>query len=362
VGKYVPKISMNDPFRQAANTLNEAAPPGERLAYVNPLEEAGLRAAGGQGKPAAGGIPSFKKGDVEAPPARDLGKEMYDTLASQIKLSRPLLAAEKETRPEYADLEKRIQLGLLGIPGDIGLLEAYEEYIAPSLVRQERTGVQGDIDMLRELGPQLVEAQRAADPLAESLRQDVMTGAGDLMTDTGDLLADLQANYAAGGGMTAEETRDVDQQSLAMAAQRGMVGQNVSDYGRMKAKLEGDRQVKSQRLRELSAGMQNVSAGMQTAAGAFGMGYGDPLLAMSGRRFNTGSNVAQQFGTAGFGLDASPAIFNPESAYAGALATQNWQGDMDARSATAANKAAMFGGALQGLGSFGGGYYRGKGA
>lgn len=325
---------MNDPFRQAANTLNEAAPPGERLAYVNPLEEAGLRAAGGQGKPAAGGIPSYKKGDVEAPPARDYGKETADTLESQIRLAPDLYASEEEFRPAYANLERRIQLEQLGIDPEMGLLEAFEDYIAPSLVRQERAGVQGDIDMLRELGPQLVEAQRAADPLAESLRQSVMTEA----------LEDMQA----GGGMTAEETRDTDQQALAMAAQRGLVGQNVSDYDRMRAKLLGDRGAKAQR-------MQNASA-------AYGMGAGDPLLALTGRRMNTGANVANQFGTAGFGLDSSPAIFNPESAYAGALNTQNWQGEMDARAATAANQSAMTSGALQGLGSFGGGYFHGAGA
>jgi hypothetical protein len=311
---------MNDPFRNAANTLNEAAPPGERLAYVNPQEEAGLMAAGGQGNPAAGGIPSYKKGDVEAPPPRDYGKETADTLQAQIDLSRPLLAAEQETRPEYANLERRIQLEQLGIPADIGLLEAFEDYIAPSLVRQERAGVQGDIDMLRELGPQLVQAQRAADPLAESLRQSVMTEA----------LEDMQA----GGGMTAEETRDTDQQSLAMAAQRGLVGQNVSDYARMKAKISGDRGAKAQR--------------MQNAAAAYKMAPFDAFLGMTGQRLNTGSNVAQQFGTAGFGLDASPAIFNPESAYAGALSTQNWQGQMDAKTATAANKAAMISNMIQG--------------
>ena len=309
---------MNDPFRNAANTLNEAAPPGERLAFVNPLEEAGLMAAGGQGKPAAGGIPSYKKGDVSPPPPRDLGKEMGDTHDKQIELAPGLFASEEEFRPQYADLEKRIQLGLLGIPGGIGLLEAYEDYIAPSLVRQERAGVQGDIDMLRELGPQLVEAQRAADPLAESLRQSVMTEA----------LEDMQA----GGGMTAQETRDTDQQALAMASQRGLVGQNVSDYARMKAKITGDRGAKAQR-------MQNASA-------AYGMDSSDALLGLTGKRMNAGANVANQFGTAGFGLDASPAIFNPESAYAGALATQNWQGQMDARTATAANRSGMFGGLL----------------
>lgn len=311
---------MNDPFRQAANTLNEAAPPGERLAYVNPQEEAGLRAAGGQGKPAAGGIPSYKKGDVEAPPARNYGKEMSDTLESQISLAPDLYASEEKYRPQYANLERRIQLEQLGIDPEMGLLEAFEDYIAPSLVRQERAGVQGDIDMLRELGPQLVQAQRAADPLAESLRQSVMTTA----------LEDMQA----GGGMTAQETRDTDQQALAMASQRGLVGQNVSDYDRMRAKLVGDRGAKAQR-------MQNASA-------AFGMGASDPLLALTGRRMNTGANVANQFGTAGFGLDSSPAIFNPESAYAGALNTQNWQGDMDARTATASNQSAMSGALLGG--------------
>jgi hypothetical protein len=312
---------MNDPFRNAANTLNEAAPPGERLAFVNPLEEAALKAAGGQGNPAAGGVPSYKKGDVDAPPPRDYGKETADTLEAQIRVAPDLYASEEEFRPAYANLERRIQLEQLGIDPEMGLLEAFEDYIAPSLVRQERAGVQGDIDMLRELGPQLVEAQRAADPLAESLRQSVMTEA----------LEDMQA----GGGMTAEETRDTDQQALAMAAQRGLVGQNVSDYDRMRAKLLGDRGAKAQR-------MQNASA-------AYGMGAGDPLLALTGRRMNTGANVANQFGTAGFGLDSSPAIFNPESAYAGALNTQNWQGDMDARTATAANRSAMtsglFGGA-----------------
>ena len=323
---------MNDPFRHAANTLNEAAPPGERLAFVNPLEEAALKAAGGQGKPAAGGVPSYKKGDVSPPPPRDYGREMASTVRAQRESMEgtgefedlgPLIDMESDPehgRPAFANLERRIQLEQLGLDPEMGLLEAFEDYIAPSLVRQERAGVEGDIDMLRDLGPQLVEAQRAADPLAESLRQSVMTEA----------LEDMRA----GGGMTAQETRDTDQQALAMAAQRGLVGQNVSDYDRMRAKLLGDRGAKAQR--------------MQNAAAAYGMDSSDALLGLTGKRMNTGANVTNQFGTAGFGLDSSPAIFNPESAYAGALNTQNWQGDMDARAATAANKSAMISNMIQG--------------
>ena len=62
--------------------------------------------------------------------------------------------------------------------------------------------------------------------------------------------------------------------------------------------------------------------------------------------------MAQQgFGSANFALNSSPAIFNPESQYAGQLATQNYQGQMDARTATASNRAGIMGGLL----GFGGG-------
>ena len=61
--------------------------------------------------------------------------------------------------------------------------------------------------------------------------------------------------------------------------------------------------------------------------------------------------MAQQgFGGANFALNSSPAIFNPESAYAGSLATSNQQNIMDARTATAANRAGM----MQGLMGMGG--------
>ena len=83
-------------FRKAAGTLNQAAPPGERLAFVNPMEETFLKAAGGSGKPAAGDVPSYKKGDVEAPPAVDYGEKTMDTLMAQINTMWPKADAERE--------------------------------------------------------------------------------------------------------------------------------------------------------------------------------------------------------------------------------------------------------------------------
>ena len=166
----------NNDLNASARKLNAVAPPGERLAYVNPTEEALLKSVGGSGKPAAGGIPSYKKGDVEAPPPRDYYAENRDTLQAQVDLAPDLYQAEAEFRPQYADLERRIMLENLGIDPNIGLLEAYEDYIAPSQVRQRRESVAGDIAMVKDFGKELIEAQREADPLAEDLRQKFLRG------------------------------------------------------------------------------------------------------------------------------------------------------------------------------------------
>ena len=99
---------MNE-LNNAADVLNRVAPPGERLAYVNPQEEKLLKAVGGSGKPAAGDVPSYKKGDVEPPPPRDYGRETRDTLEAQLELAPYLFAAETSQqygRPAYARAEQ----------------------------------------------------------------------------------------------------------------------------------------------------------------------------------------------------------------------------------------------------------------
>lgn len=316
---------------RAASTLNQFAPPNERLAFINPAEEAMLKEMGGSGEPAAGGIPSYKKGDVEAPPPRNYAQESRDTLQAQVDLAPQLFASESQFRPQYADLERRMILEQMGIDPSKGLLKAYEEDFAPSMVRQKAATVKGDIDMLREYGPELLEAQRAADPLADSLRQGIMdTAAEDL---------------AAGMGLTETEQRDLDQQVLAGAADRGMEGQ-ASTFGDMIGqRLSANRAIKQQRL--------------ANAANAYQLGASDPLFALTGRAATTPNQAMAQFGSGNFALDSSPGLFNPESQYAGNLATQNFQGQMDARTATAANRAGMFSGLIGGLGSAAGGIFSG---
>ena len=318
---------MNDPLKLAANTLNQQAPEGEQLAFINPMEALMLKEMGGSGKPAAGGVPSYKKGDVEAAPARDYGQETRDTLQSQIELAPQLYASEAKYRPQYADLERRMQLEQMGIDPSKGLLQAYEEDFAPSMARQKAATVKGDIDILREYGPQLLQAQRDIDPLADSLRQGIMDSASEDM--------------AAGMGLTETEQRDLDQQILSGAADRGMEGQGSTFADMVSQRLSANRGVKQQRL-------QNASA-------AYAMNATDPLFALTGRAASTPGQAMQQFGSAGFALNSSPGIFNPESNYAGNLATQNSQNIMDANAATASNQAGMMSGLFSGIGSAAGG-------
>ena len=258
---------------------------------------------------------------VEAPPERDYGKETRDTLESQIALAPQLYASEARFRPQYANLERGIQLEQLGLDPNMGLLDAFRQISAAQKdIQYDSTGA--DIDMIRELGPELAAAQRAADPEADALRQAIM--------------ADAIEGMEAEGGMTEDESRMVDQRVLEGAADRGMVDQKSTLLSQIKGQLQGDRAVDQQRL--------------QNAGVAYSMGNFDPLLALTGRTGNSPMMAQQGFGGAGFSLESSPAIFNPESAYAGSLNTQNYQGEMDARTATAANRAGM----MQGLMGMGG--------
>jgi len=258
---------------------------------------------------------------VEAPPERDYGEETRDTLESQIALAPQLYASEAQFRPQYANLERGIQLEQLGLDPNMGLLDAFRQISAAQKdIQYDSTGA--DIDMIRELGPELAAAQRAADPEADALRQAIM--------------ADAIEGMEAEGGMTEDESRMVDQRVLEGATSRGMGDQKSTLLAQMRGQLQGDRAVDQQRL--------------QNAGVAYGMGNFDPLLALTGRTGNSPMMAQQGFGGAGFSLESSPAIFNPESAYAGSLNTQNYQGEMDARTATAANRAGM----MQGLMSMGG--------
>ena len=332
---------MSD-LRTAADMLNTAAPAGERLAYVNPNEEGLLQAIGGSGQEAAGGVPSYKKGDVEAPPPRDYGQETRDTLASQIQLAPSLYTSESSQaygRPAYARMERGIVgESLTGRPdaGSQGLLSMYEKDIAPSLMRQQQAAAEGEIEMLREMGPLFIAAQRAADPRSENIRQMLQERA----------VEGLEARQS----LTPEELAGVTESVRSGQAARGEAYQRSQPamIEETMARLGAGRQAENERIARASALLGQT-------------GQIDPLMGLFGRSARIPGQVAGQMGTSGFALQAGPQLFNPESAYAGALAGSNQANIMNARMASAANKAAITGGLMGGLGALGGGMFSGAG-
>ena len=294
---------------------------------------------------------------VEAPPPRDYGKETRDSLSAQVELAPQLYASEAKYRPQYANLERGIMLENLGLDPRLGLLDAFRQVSgAQKDIQYDSTAA--DIDMIRDLGPALAEAQRQADPEADALRQAIMAdasagleeGAGEFSQ----LAQDAREDYLSGEGLTALEKRELDQQILEGAASRGMEGQASTLEDQIMGRLSANREIRDQRRNIFERSLANENAAqqqaLQNAGTAYGMGKFDSLLALTGRTGNSPAMAQQGFQGAGFTLNSSPAIFNPESAYAGSLAASNQQNIMDARTATAANRANMFGGLMGGAG------------
>ena len=276
--------AIKDPkLREAASDLNEQAPPGERLAFINPTEEKLLKAVGGSGMTAAGGVPSYKKGDVEAPPPRDYGQETADTLQAQVDLAPQLFASEAQFRPEYANLERGIMLENLGLDPSMGLLDAFRQISgAQKDIQYDATAA--DIDMIKAMGPALAEAQRQADPEADALRQAIMAdasagleeGAGEFSQ----LTQDAREDYLSGEGLTDLEKRELDQQILEGAAERGMSMQASTLQDQIASRLSANREIRDQRRNIFERALANESAAqqqaLQNAGTAYSMGNFDP--------------------------------------------------------------------------------------
>jgi hypothetical protein len=302
---------------------------------------------------------------VEAPPPRNYAQESRDTLSAQVELAPQLFESEAKYRPQYANLERSILLEQLGLNPNSNLLDAYSQ-INKAQKGIQRDATQADINMIRDLGPQLAEAQRQADPEADALRQAIMADASAGLEEGAGEFSEIadqaREDYLSGEGLTALEKRELDQQILEGAADRGMEGQASTLEDQIMGRLSADRSIRDQRRNVFERALANESSAkqraLQNAGTAYSMGNFDPLLALTGRTGTAPAMAQQGFGGANFALNSSPAIFNPESSYSGSLAASNQQNIMDARTATAANRANMFGGLMGGLGSFAGGFFK----
>jgi hypothetical protein len=257
---------------------------------------------------------------------------------------------------------------------------------------------------------------RASEGLSEGAEYDELVYDAQARRDANpytQLTEQAREDYESGEGLTALESRDLNQRVLEGAASRGMEDSSSTLAEQIGQRLSADRDIRNQRRDAFSQalGIQDMydrmatseyasalgqredfgrrmeqdyagalsgrtgleaalmgdyersianqqsalQQGLQNASAAYGMGNFDPLLALTGRSGTAPMMAQQGFGSSGFALDSSPAIFNPESPYAGALAASNQQNIMDARTASAANRAGMMSGLMSMGGSIIGG-------
>lgn len=317
-------MKMNQ-LRKAAGTLNRAAPPGERLAFVNPMEETLLKAAGGSGKPAAGDVPSYKKGDVEPPPAVDYGGKMWDTLMAQKNIMGPMAEEERKWGSYMSENElMKLRTMLMGTADTPGLLATYEGDVDPALRRmaeaQKKSTVAGNVAAMEEFGPAMREAIRAQDPERAKL-MDTMMG-------------QAQEGVEMGARLSPYEQRQVAQSTRSGQAARGMgYGPRDVAYENI-AQLETGR---AEKARRFAQGAQ--AAGLSQAL------YGDPFMQVLGQSGGMSPAAAAEIGGQAAGM-APGRLFNPESPTAFGVYNQNAQRTLAANTASAANKTAMLTGGM----------------
>lgn len=169
------KNKNKDPLAQAARLLNENAPEGESLAYINQDEAKMLRDAGGAGEPVnSSGVPSYflQKlfGGGKAPPPMpkfDAGKSAseYVRAMSSPEIQGQLLQTRQTYDPQYQDLQFSLARRAADPMADLAEREARRAQEFGAQMAERQAG--SDISMLSRFGPGMTEAIRASDPLQQ---------------------------------------------------------------------------------------------------------------------------------------------------------------------------------------------------
>jgi hypothetical protein len=161
----------------------------------------------------------------------------------------------------------------------------------------------------------------------------------------------------AGGRLTSSETRDAQQSARAAFNARGLTRSDPGIFAEAmnQSRYANERQ---QQRRQFAMGVDSADLQRQqygsNLLGTTGQFLGqtslDPFQSILGR-----SAAPQGVQGAGFSLQSQPTIFNPFDPYAGGIYASNQQNIMDARTATAANRASITGSFIGALGSAAGG-------
>ena len=170
------KNKTKDPLAQAARLLNENAPEGESLAYINSAEAKMLKDAGGAGEPVnSSGVPSyflqklFGGGKKPPPlPKLDVGKSARDYVSAMADptLQGKLLETRQTYDPQYQDLQLSLAQRAADPMAQLAEQEAMRAQEFGGQMAERQAGT--DISLIDRFGPGMTQAVRSSDPLMQA--------------------------------------------------------------------------------------------------------------------------------------------------------------------------------------------------
>jgi hypothetical protein len=340
---------VKDPLAQAARLLNENAPEGESLAYINSAEAQMLKDAGGAGEPVnSSGVPSYflQKlfGGGKAPPKLeklDVGKSARDYVSAMADptLQGKLLETRQAYDPQYQDLQMSLAQRAADPMASLAEQEAMRAQQFGGQMAERQAG--SDISMINRFGADINQARRASDPLMQA-RLD-------------------QMNKVADDAFQESQMQDLSPEMRRRATQSAREGLTARGRGMDNAAIAAEAMSREDYLRDIVNNARGQVQSLGTTAGKFNqLTAVDPLMMARG-----GGNYTQQ------GYGARAALFgipqeqvtriNPDAGVNIGMQELANRANYNANTYAAREQAAggMAGGLLSGLGSIAGGFLAG---
>tara|TARA_R110002096_G_scaffold62591_3_gene154540 strand:- start:3391 stop:4434 length:1044 start_codon:yes stop_codon:yes gene_type:complete len=271
-----------DPLQQAARLLNEAAPEGEGLAYINRQEADVLMQMGGAGEPVnSSGVPSFflnrlfgggkDPRDLER---LDAGKSARDYVAamSDPGMHGDMLRLRQQYDPQYQDHQMNLAQRAVDPMGQIAESSANRSYDTQMRMSDRMAGD------LRDRGAAFTESVRSADPLMQARTQ--------------------QANQMADQAYQESQMTDLSPEMRRRATQSAREGLVARGRGLDNAGIAAEAMSREDYLRDIIRDKRSQAQGLGNYASNLNQSTADPLM-----MFRTGQSGLQS------GLQERNALF-----------------------------------------------------
>ena len=271
---------------------------------------------------------------VQAPPPRDYYKESMDTMRAQVDMAPMMLEAERKLVPQWQQLQLEQMRGQAN-----NLQTFYGEVMDPFSKLAGQYATKMGANAMAPLG----QATRTA--------YESSMGGGQNLQNT--MRGQAMAGLEAGRGLTEEMQQYAQQSARAGMTARGLSGGNL---GVAQEVLNSYQLGNSREDRSRMFANQVLGNDMNIAGQAYSQ-YGAPMMQGMMQGFSP-TGIASN--AMGMNQSLGPQFINPQDQMAQNINSSNYNAELQARTATASNKAAMISGALSGVGSaLSGGFAKG---